>query len=157
MIKNICAAVSAVSLIGVLILTFVIIRQPKSVFFYNEKVFAAFNGKIELENKLKIEQGRNKASLDSLSSLIVSGRTDLKVLYDHTAELASMREEQLTQKYTADIWKFINDSAADYGKENNYEFIFGALGNGTLMYASDKNDVTDEFIKYLNAEYTGAK
>jgi Skp family chaperone for outer membrane proteins len=128
--------------------------NSKSAFFYNDKVFAAFQGKIELESKLKAEQARNKASLDSLALLITSGRAELQGIYNQTAELANIREQQLTEKYTSDIWKFINDKATEYGKEKNYEFIFGAVGDGSLMYAHEKNDITAEFIEYLNSRYS---
>ena len=124
-----------------------------NAFFYNDKVFAAFKGKEELENKLKAEQARNKANLDSLADLINSGQTNLQGIYKQTAELAEFREQELLEKYTFDIWKFINDQATKYGKDQGYDFIFGAVGNGSLMYANESCDVTEEFIRYVNEEY----
>lgn len=149
------------SLCVVLLLTFVIFfifrQNTKSVFFYNDKVFAAFKGKEELEAKLKTEQVRNKAKLDSLDLLINAGQTGLKNFYDQTAQLADIREQQLVEQYTSDIWKFINARAEDYGKKHGYDFVFGAVGNGSLMYANEKNDITKEFVEYLNTEYTAGR
>jgi outer membrane protein len=155
--RYVLLTLNLIMLLAIIGLSFMAFQKPKTAFIYNQKVFNAFNGKIELESKLKIEQSLNKANMDSLRTLITSGRTELQGVYNHTAEMAGMREQQLTEKYTSDIWKFINDKAAEYGKENNYEFIFGAMGNGSLMYAREKNDITEEFIEYLNATYTGGK
>jgi outer membrane protein len=155
MVKYIWPSLSALSLIAVLVLIFLSFRQPRHAFVYNDRVFASFKGKIELEIKLKAEQARNKTNLDSLTALMASGRTELQAVYNHTAEVAALREQQLTEKYTVDIWKFINEKAVAFGKDRNYDFIFGAMGDGSLMYAKDQNDITSEFVEYLNATYAG--
>lgn len=127
--------------------------KPKIAFVYNQKVFDSFLGKVELEHKLKTEQSRNRKQLDSISSLIQSGRKDLEGVYNHTAETAGMREQEMSGRYTADIWKHINDAISEYGKKNGYDFIFGASGDGSLMHAEKANDVTEEVVKHLNEAY----
>ena len=43
----------------------------------------------------------------------------------------------------------------DYGKNNNYDLILGADGNGVLMYANDKMNISEEITKYINSRYKG--
>ena len=64
-----------------------------------------------------------------------------------------VEQQELSSRYTADIWKRINHYVSDYGKTEGYDFIFGATGDGGLMYANDVNDITDEVILYLNKKY----
>ena len=125
----------------------------KMAYFYNQKVFAQFEGKLHLEDKLAKEREMNKQYLDSLLTLIQAGRKDLTALYEERTESFSMSDAQLTEKYTAEIWKFINEGVQEYGAKNDYDFIFGATGDGSLMYAKEKNDVTNEVVEFINQKY----
>ena len=62
-------------------------------------------------------------------------------------------EEELTARYTSDIWKHINEGIAEFGKAEGYDFIFGASGNGGIMYADEANDITDRVVTYINLRY----
>jgi len=127
--------------------------QQRNGFLYNEKVFAAFKGTELLKTKLEQRKAADQQVLDSLRRLISIGRDDVRATYSAKySELAST-EEQLTNRFTADIWKQINNGVAAFGKEKNYTYIFGAAGDGSLMYADHATDITDEVIKFLNERY----
>jgi outer membrane protein len=71
-------------------------------------------------------------------------------------ELLVMRDK-LTDEYQQKsatfervIWEKINQKVNEYGKEQGYDYIFGAKGDGSIMYASDHKDITKEIIAYIN-------
>ena len=48
------------------------------------------------------------------------------------------------------IWKEINAKVTEYGKEKGIDFILGAKGDGTIMYANEAKEITKEIIEYIN-------
>ena len=144
------------NLAAVLILTgllsYTMVRE-KSAFIINQQLFNAFEGKIELENRLKYLEEANKKTLDSLLRLPADGNN--MFLYEEERRKLDLKVQELSAKYTADIWKRINEYVSAYGEEHGYDFIFGASGDGSLMYAREGCDITDEVIGYVNRKYNG--
>ena len=128
--------------------------KEKTAFFYNQKVFNEFKGKVELEEKLEQQRVSDKKLLDSLASLISAGRTDLKSLYDERNQGIYYNDQQMTAKYTEDIWRYINEGVKEYAEANGYTYVFGATGDGGLMYAKEGKDVTSEVIRFVNEKYS---
>jgi outer membrane protein len=146
------------NLLGLAIVGYVSFFKAKdrTAFILNQKVFNAFLGKQELEKRLKQLQLRNNKSIDSLSILIQQEPESSRVtMYQENIRLIKLNEQQLSETYTAEIWKQINSYLDAYGKEMGYDFIFGAVGNGSLMYGGESNDVTNEVIDYINRKYIG--
>lgn len=128
--------------------------NEKKGYILNQEVFNGFKGKQELESKLGKLQQQHKTWLDSVGSLIAQRNDPALIrMYQENASNFRLQEEELSQKYTADIWKRINHHLAGFGKENGYDFIFGASGDGSLMYADDARNITSEVIPYINARY----
>lgn len=125
----------------------------RSAFVYNEKLFNAFSGTIELKEKLKNVEAESKRVLDSLMTLSLS-EGNMPGILDEKARVETAMQE-LSERYTADIWRQINESVSAYGSEHGYDFIFGASGDGNLMYARTANDITDDVIRYINRKYEG--
>lgn len=73
--------------------------------------------------------------------------------YEDLNRQYTLDEKAISEKYTAAIWKDINQYIAEFGKEKHCDFIFGANGNGNLMFANEVHDVTDEVIQYVNKRY----
>jgi outer membrane protein len=132
---------------------YVTVTREKKAYILNQQVFNEFKGKQELELQLSALQKTHKAWLDSVSARIQNGDNALINVYQENAANFQLEENELSEKYTADIWQKINEYIAAYGKEKGYDFIFGASGNGSLMYASDANNVTKEVITYVNSRY----
>lgn len=141
----------------------------KSVDLYNE-----FGLKKELETKLITVKNQRKSILDSLMLQLKMMSTQLEYNEgkdDKEIKLFQIRkqdylskekqfdedDQRLAEQYSQQIWKQINQYVSDYGKENNYSFIYGASGNGAIMYAQDKYDVTKELTAYINEKYKGEK
>ncbi|MFM8913034.1 MAG: OmpH family outer membrane protein [Flammeovirgaceae bacterium] len=132
------------------------VRETKVAFILNQRVFNEFDGKKELEEKLLKVRKANKAAIDSLGSLIQQ-TSNYSVIQMHKSSISDIQfaEGELTEKYTSDLWNTINSGIKEFGEQKGYDFIFGATGNGGLMYAKKGNDVTDEVIQYLNKWYSG--
>lgn len=146
--------VNLVLLVGVI---YVSIKptHSKTGFVLNQKVFNEFLGKKELEAKLSVLRASDKKILDSLSVLMAStSNQGLLRMYEEQAETIRTSERELSDRYTADIWKRINENINEYGKKNGYDFIWGASGNGNLMYANEAKDITSDVIVFINQEYT---
>lgn len=127
--------------------------REKSAFVFNEQVFNAFKGKIELEKKIKSMEEANAKVLDSLLKLPMNERNIL--LYEEEKQRFALTVQHLSGKYTADVWERINEYVSAYGEEHGYDYIFGASGDGSLMYARNDNDVTVDVIAYINRKYEG--
>lgn len=146
----------------------------KTGFIKNTDVYNAFDLKKELEIKLTQVKNQRKAILDSLVMELKMISTDLqygkskeereikKFEYKKEEYLTKQSEfeedtERLAEQYTQQIWKQINQYVTDFGKEQDYAFIHGASGDGSLMYAKDNFDLTEEMIIYVNLKYKGDK
>lgn len=71
-----------------------------------------------------------------------------------------MMGNQLRQESDVVIDSIVNkvkDYVREYGKENNYTYIFGSNESANIMYAEEGLDITDEILEKLNAEYTPAQ
>jgi outer membrane protein len=135
------------------IAVYVAVTREKNAYILNQQVFNEFKGKQELEKQLSALRKAHKTWLDSVSSQIQNGDDAQIKVYQENAANFQLEENELSEKYTADIWQKINQYIATFGKENGYDFIFGASGNGSLMYAGDANNITEEVIIYLNSRY----
>ena len=135
-----------------------------------EKLFADFEMRKELHSKFEILKQNHKQRLDSLKVEVeAAALTYQKNASEPTAKNARWaqqtflrieqefleEENRLNQSFTEQIWKQLNQYVADYGKANGYRFIFGANGTGSLMYASDGDDLTETMVKYANQKYKG--
>jgi outer membrane protein len=130
-------------------------KKGRVGYVQNAKLFQSFTGTIELEAKVKTKKVFNNAQLDSLRQLIDNGREDLRDLYSKKADEYGREETQLTEQFTSEIWAFINSGITEYGEVHGYDFIFGATGDGSLMFARESTNVTDSVIQFINHKYSG--
>lgn len=154
MVKKLWYGVISLLVVGLAV--FVVMRpcSRKAGFIENEKVFNGFRGKVILEAKLEAMRERHRLTLDSLNRIgeVASG-------FPVAAETAQLKarflqeEDVLSTRYTADIWKEINRYTDDFGKQEGYDFIYGATGNGSLMFGNRTFDVSEELIGYMNKRY----
>ena len=135
---------------------FYIWLKQKTGFILNQRVFEEFKGTKILQEKITRKKQENAALLDSLSKEVARRpSTEIFQKYQLAKENLLLQEQQLTEQYTAEVWTRINRYISTYGKERGYDFILGASGNGSLMYARESVDITKEVIEYMNKEYDG--
>lgn len=144
-------------------------KTDKTAFVDVNKLFMAFELKQSLEKKLETIQKQRQLQLDSLE-------LDLKLFYNKINEkdkssierfqlmrknfLNAKQEfeaekQKLANEYDNQIYIQISQYMKDFGKTEGYSFIFGANGNGNLMFAKEEKDVTEQAIKFINAKYKG--
>jgi Skp family chaperone for outer membrane proteins len=152
----------ALILVNSVLLVFLVVllsqqrKNRKSGFIVNQRVFNEFLGKKELEKKLTVLRARDRVTLDSLVGLLEStSNTSLLKIYQDRIDNMAISERQLSDQYTSDIWKVINESVHEFGEREGYDLIFGAVGSGSLMYANKSQDITDEVIQFVNERYKG--
>jgi len=131
------------------------IHKPKSAYIISQTVFEKFNGTKYLQDALRKTKESHKRSLDSIGAIIETRNNDASLIaqYNQIAKSYQLTDEQLSAKYTSDVWKAINSTIAEFGKKNNYQFIFGATGDGNLMYGDSLQNITEEVVKYSNEKY----
>ena len=120
-------------------------RSVRCAYVINQKLFNAYSGKKILEKKLGLIRRANQRTLDSLRR---TGGT-------LPEEMFARQEQQLSEEYTASLWKRINEDLRSYGEARGFDFIYGATGDGGLMYAGEAYDVTEDAVGYLNQKYEG--
>jgi Outer membrane protein len=146
-------------------------NQPKTAYVNLGEVFENFTGKKELAFRLDKLKNQQKSMLDSMELTIHSlqkvasdkkGGQAVLVKLQNTKQNyqylnAQFNEQYQTQdaSYSEKVWKQINQYVTDYGKDNDYDFIYGTNGNGSLMYGSSANNITEEIINHINERYEG--
>ena len=142
---------------------------PKTGFVQTQQVFAGFGQTKELENKLNQIRSRQRQHLDSLQILLREewGRLNTKDA-SQVQRFEKMQEEylraeaymdqesnRLSKAYDEQIWKQLNQYIQEYGEKKNYQYIYGASGEGNLMYARSSEDITEEVLQFVNQRYEG--
>jgi outer membrane protein len=172
--KNKGIIISCIAIIMVLIIALFFKKGTAAKLGYikNNELYESFTLKKELAEKLTTVENKRKAILDSLIiplrmlSMELQKNKDEKLMIQFRAQqesyLAKKKEfeednKRLMQEYSDQIWKQINQYIADYGKEKGYGFIYGATGDGAIMFAEDQYDLTSELSSYINEKYNGKK
>jgi outer membrane protein len=149
-------------------------KGSRTAFVKNAELFSGFDLTKELNAKLSSVKQQRKAILDSLYLNLKMASTNLELKkekdekemqhfqmqkQEYMSEQKEFDEdtERLTEQYNSQVWKQINQFVSDYGKDFGYEYIYGASGDGNLMYADEKKDITKELIEYINQKYKGDK
>lgn len=137
------------------------------------KVFNAFDMKKEMQEKYKRTETARTKMLDSLSFELqrlsaqlrakpgdreLAGAFEMKRDYFFKQKNQMQQDNSaLSSQYDKQILEQMSQYIMEYGKKNNYDFIYGTEGNGTLMYASDKFDISDDVAAFINNKYKGVE
>lgn len=86
--------------------------------------------------------------------LLATKQQQLESYKQATAENAKKEDQQITSR----VFGEINDFLKKYGEAHGYEFIMAATQTGNIVYSKKENNITDEVLEKINAEYqTGGK
>lgn len=144
----------------------------KTAYINTETVYNSFDLKKKMELQLNTVEQQRQCMLDSLkfqldmmySHMQGNKKEDtteetvfqnLRTEYFNKQEDFRQSNEALAQQYTTQIWSQLNQYLQDYGKQKNYQYIFGANGDGALMFADDAVNITDDVQTYVNERYKG--
>jgi outer membrane protein len=172
--KNVITYLSiSASIVALAISLFIWMNKPKTAYVDLGKVYNEFQLKKELEGKLLQVQTLRQNQIDSMKldlnvlarnvqSENAANKTELQNRFIERRKQYAVKEKEfseetdrLTQEYDEQLWKQLNTYVKEYGKDNNYKYIFGAEGSGSIMYASDVDNITDQIVTYVNTKYQG--
>ncbi|PHR50048.1 MAG: hypothetical protein COA32_02630 [Fluviicola sp.] len=167
MIKKIISTFTLI--ISILALSFgvYLYNNSKTIAWFNyNEVYNKCELKKELEEKLKRVVSRRESHLDSLklnlslmSNKVKSGtasKEDLNLFEDMKNQYLSYQDNyerenvRLKEEYFSQIRSELNEKSKSFGKEKGFDFLFSAVGDGSLMYAKEGEEVTTDFLNYLN-------
>lgn len=147
--------------------------DKKIVYVKTGELYDGFEMKKELEHAYITVQTGRKQQLDSMELEIkmLNKRLEtdgpkkglIEAFETKRAEYLQKKQQfeednaLMQDQYTSKIRKQLNQYVADYGKENNCDYILGAEGSGALMYAKEKDDITGKVLIYINNKYKGIK
>jgi outer membrane protein len=131
------------------------------------KLYNEFELKKELESTLEITREQHKKVLDSLEfDIILMSKASKDALTNRVIEAKKeyyikrkrsfdVDDENQKNQYQTQILTQINQFVKDYGEKNGYAYIVGADGTGTVMYADEHLNLTNELKVYINERYKG--
>ncbi len=160
---------SLLSIGFILIYHLIVSSNSGYVIIDNTKIYDGFKMKIHYQKEIENRMLTERNILDSM-------RIELKILHlksqnnpnDKTLakeveiknnELnvfqvrAKANAEELAEKYENQIWSQINQYVREYGKKNKFKMIFGAAGDGSIMYVDENADYTNVVLNYINEKY----
>lgn len=160
-------------IVGLTIVAYFSFTQRANTAYVNlSEIYNDFEMKKELEKQLENVHQKRKFFLDSLGANIQAMMPTVEKTNDPGIQLKleqSQREYMIRQKqfeednanttqmYQEQIWKQINQYINDYGETHDFEYILGADGSGSVMYARKANNITEDVKKYINEKYKGKK
>lgn len=120
-------------------------QEFKKVVSSRERVLDSMKLELQMmvKTKMNLEQEKN----------FVNQRK----LFLEKTEQFKQDNQALSQEYLSKIWNRLNRLIKKYGKENGYTYIYGANGEGNLLYANDKKNITNDLIEFINTSYLGDK
>jgi outer membrane protein len=169
-------------LIGIIILVIGIIiylcvqhrPQRKVGYVVIKELYMNFEMKKEMEKKyLSVKQERDKVldnakfeinnllkKIDAEKGKNAKTKEEFERKREAILQMKNSFEEEnskLSQTYDEQILTQLNQYVKDYGIQEKYDLLFGNDGNGSLMFATDELNKTQDVLKFINQKYNGAK
>ena len=154
-------------------------QQEKTAFVDSEKLIEEYQERKDLQEKYKIKDEALKNKRDSISNILKKEVDEFRVkngnlsmkkqqeLYmpiqqksQYYSNLLQQEQQQLNQEMQVEIDSLltkIDDAVIEYGKTNSFGYIYGKNKAGSVIYGSDKNDITNIILEKLNKEYSSKK
>ncbi|MEM0941025.1 MAG: OmpH family outer membrane protein [Bacteroidota bacterium] len=111
--------------------------------------------KSELNKEIRsYEQGKKSLSAKerSLSEELIKTKRQQFLDYQNGIQQKSQQEDyQMTEQVLTEINTFIKE----YGKRKGYRIILGTNNSGSIVYAKDALNITEELQEALNTQYQG--
>jgi Skp family chaperone for outer membrane proteins len=109
-----------------------------------------YQGEISnLEKELEILQNLVNDNEDNSPELLsqLNSRTSE---YESLLTRANQEMTVFQNEVMTPVAEKINQALVNFGEANNYDFIFGATSLGSIAFATEELNLTDEFIEYLD-------
>lgn len=151
----------------------------KVAFVDNSKLLNDYQEKKDIETKLKGQISAYERKRDSISMAFQTEArafdAQAKTLPQNVAQKKYnelMQKSQILQQHLQQeeqkiqlesqtqmdsLLSKVKKNIKEYGKQKGYTFILGANDGGSVLYGSEKKDITKEVTEYLNNQYKGKK
>ena len=154
-------------------------QNDKTAFVDSEILIEEYQQRKDLQEKYKIKDEALKKKRDSIgndikkeveafqaknSSLPIQKQQELYMPIQQKSQYLSnmlqQEQQKLNQEMQVEIDSLlskIDAAVVTYGKNNGYAYIFGKNKAGSVIYGSDKNDLTNIILEELNNNYAKTK
>ena len=162
-------------ILGLAFLTIVSCTQEKIGYVDNVKLMQDYQEKIDIEAKYKVKADALTKKRDSISQAFQIEAQAFQ------AKAQSMPQQKAQEEYAAfqqkgqfigqqlqqedqvlqqegqvemdSVISHVKKEIEAYGKAQGFTYILGGGEGGSVLYGTDKNDLTDEIVKMLNDKY----
>lgn len=151
----------------------------KVAFVDNSKLLNDYQEKKDIETKLKGQISAYERKRDSISMAFQTEArafdAQAKTLPQNVAQKKYnelMQKSQILQQHLQQeeqkiqmesqtqmdsLLSKVKKNIKEYGKQKGYTFILGANDGGSVLYGTEKKDITKEVTEYLNNQYKDKK
>lgn len=163
------------ALLGVLLGTWSLIgKRDEIVYVDTAKLFQEYSEAVKVNQKLGEEAKKYEGNIDTLMQEIQGALKDYEKSGTKLDASGRAKQERLITEKQADLQRYqsvvkeklekqrqqefsgvvntINGFLKEYGKRKGYRMILIANPSGTIAYAKDGTDITEDIIKELNAK-----
>jgi outer membrane protein len=130
-------------------------NEAQQAFQEKQNLWKANLDTLQVEYKNSVQEfGKLVSSMDKdekmqRQKMLVEEQKQL-LTYSQAIEKKAREEDE---KITQGILNQVNSLVEKYGKDHGYTVIFGTTQAGSLLYADDAIDITDDLLKELNGSY----
>ena len=151
--------------------------KPRIAYVRSQELVYGYMGTAEARSKYQEKQQQWQANLDTLNLTFRNSVFEYKAKSASLKpneriaeeEKLSLQESQLQQYHKAieekaveednammqAVLNQINSFVEDYGEAHDYDVILGTTSSGSILYAEEGLDITEELINALNKNYRG--
>ena|SRR6201985_1357595 len=154
--KKIIIALVAFLCIQTAVCYYLIHKSEKKIVYADAiKLFNGYKFKLDMEQSSQGTLKKLKTGLDSATAFYKVNPTnaDAQRLVMEKQQQLNGAYAQINKEINQKVWERLNPVIHEFGKAKNIDIMIGANGMGTVLYASDHWDVTDDLIKYVNENY----
>lgn len=131
-------------------------EKPKTGYVDIFRLVNEFELQKEYTEQVKRDVEREKSIIDSVVyTQRLRDSSGYERIKNELYTTLYQKTEQRNKEIEAMLWKRLNPYLVDFGKENGYQYIYGANGTGNVLYADKNEDITDEVVRYVNERYHG--
>lgn len=147
-------------------------EQRKSGYVNIQEVFNQFEYTKQLKREFDIVRSARQNKLDSLNfelkvlaqKLQTGKNNELAASFEvkrkdylYSKEMFEEDNQALSEKYDDQIHNQMQSYIVDFGKDNNYDYVFGTEELGAVLFAREQFNLTDEVVKYINKRFKAKK
>lgn len=129
------------------------IKQAKAEFEKEVEFYKSRTDTLTARAKITIlkmeKSGNNKVEYSKLSDSVQFYKRQLQDYQSAMNESLKQKESQLTQKAMLKLNSFLKE----YGNSKGYDMILIANPSGTIAFAKDSFDITDDVLKAANEKF----